>query len=65
MPRAKPVNHVLESLSYIGSKLWDSMSSHMEEIDPINEFKHVIRTLKHYLCSYRLYKVYLPNIGYL
>ena len=30
MPRAKTVNHGLESLSYIGSKLWDSIP--MKEI---------------------------------
>ena len=45
MPPAKTVNHGLESLSYIGSKLWDSIPSHMKEIDSINEFKHVIKTL--------------------
>ena len=46
MPRAKTVNHGLESLSYIGSTLWDSIPSHMKEIDSINEFKHVIKTWK-------------------
>ena len=65
MPRAKRVNHGLESLPYIGSKLWDSIPSHMKEIDSINEFKHVIKTWKPELCSCRLSKVYLQNIGYL
>ena len=32
MPSAKTVNHGLESLSYTGSKLWDSIPSHMKEI---------------------------------
>ena len=32
-PRAKTVNHGLESFSYIGSKLWDSIPFHMKEID--------------------------------
>ena len=59
------VNHRLESLSYIGSKLWDSRSSHMKKIDSVNEFKHVIETSKLDLCSCRLCKVYLKNIGYL
>ena len=63
MPRAKTVNHGLESLSYIGSKLWDSIPSHMK--DSIIEFKHVIKTWKPDLCSCRLCKVYLQNIGYL
>ena len=39
MCRAKMVNHGLERLSYIGSKLWDSIPSHMKEIESINEFK--------------------------
>ena len=33
MPLAKTVNYGLESLSYIGAKLWDSIPSHMKEID--------------------------------
>ena len=31
MPLAKTVNYGLESFSYIGSKLWDSIPSHMKE----------------------------------
>ena len=54
MPRAKRVDHRLESLSYIGSKLWDSIPSLMKKIDTINEFKHVIKTWKPDLCSCRL-----------
>ena len=65
MPRAKTVNHGLESLSYIGSKLWDSIPTHMKKIDSINEFKHVIKTWKPDLYSCRVCKVYLQNIGYL
>ena len=64
MPRAKTVNHGLESLSYLSSKLWDSIPSHMKKIDAINEFKHVIKTWKPDLSSCTLCKVYLQNIGY-
>ena len=56
LPRAKTVNHGLESFSYIGSKLWDSIPSHMKEICSINEFKHAIKTWKPDLCSCRLCK---------
>ena len=65
MSRAKTVNHRLESFSCIGSKLRDSIPSHMKEIDSINEFKHVIKTWKLDLCLCRLCKDYLQNIGYL
>ena len=61
MPRPKTVNHGLESLSCIGSKLWDRVPSHMKEIDSMNEFKHVIRTWKPDLYSCRLRKAYLQN----
>ena len=64
MPRAKTVNHGLESLSYIGSKLWDSMPSHMKEIDSINEFKHVIEAWKPDLCWCRLCDVYLKTLEF-
>ena len=60
MPRAKTVNHGLESLSYIGSKLWDSIRSHMKD-----KTWNFIKTWKPDLCSCRLRKVYLQNIGYL
>ena len=65
IPRAKTVNHGLDSLSYLGSKLWDSIPSHMKKIGSINEFKHVIKTWKPDLCSCRLCKVNFQNIGYL
>ena len=59
MPGAKTVNIGLEILSYIVSKLQDSIPSHMKEIDATNEFKHVIKTWKPDLCSCRLCGVYL------
>ena len=65
MPCAETVNHGLKSLSYIGSKLWDSKPSRMKEIGSVNEFKHIIKTWKPDLCSCRFCKVYLQNIGYL
>ena len=46
MPRAKTVNNGLESLSCLGSMLWDSIPFHMKKIDSINEFKHVMKTWK-------------------
>ena len=46
MPREKTAHQGLESSSYIGSKLWDSIPSHIKEIDTINEFKHVTKIWK-------------------
>ena len=54
MPCVKPVNQSLQSLPYIGSKLWDSVPFHTK--DSINEFKHVIKTWKPDLRSCRLCK---------
>ena len=55
MPRAKTVNHGLESLSYIGAKLWDNIPSDMKEIDSINEFKFIYKTLD--ICSQQKKKI--------
>ena len=63
MPSAKTVNHRLESLSYIGLKLWDSVPSHIKELGSVNEFSNVIKTWKPNLSSCRLSKFYLQNIG--
>ena len=75
MPHAKMVNHGLESFSYIGSKLWDSTPSHMKEIilSYIRDYNketllmnlNMSLKLGKLLCSCRLCKVYLQNIGYL
>ena len=65
MPRANTVNYGLQSLAYIGSKLWDNIPSNMKKIDSLNEFKRVIKTWKPDFCSCRLCKIYLKNIGYL
>ena len=63
MPRAKTVSHRLESLSYVGLKLWDIVPSHMKDLGSVNEFSNVIKTWKPDLCSCGLSKFYLENIG--
>ena len=51
MPRAKTVNQGLESLSYIGSNLWDSIPSHMKEIDSINNLNMSLK-LGNLICAH-------------
>ena len=51
MPRAKTANHGLESLLYIGSKLWDSIPSHMKEIDSINNLNMSLK-LGNLICAH-------------
>ena len=56
MPRAKTVNHGLESLSYLGSKLWDSIPSHMKKIvicAHADFAKFIYKSLD--ICSQRLF----------
>ena len=54
-------NHRLVGFSYIVSKLWDSITSHMAEIGSINEFRDL--TCAH--ADFTSCKAYLQNIGYL
>ena len=44
-------------------KILHSIPSHMEQTASINESKYVIKTCKPDLCSCRLCKDYLQNIG--
>ena len=65
MPRAKTVNHGFECLPYIGSKLWDSLSTYMKDLGTIEKFKNALKSWKPEGCSCRICKIYVKNIGYL
>ena len=65
IPHVKTVNHGFESLRYLGPKIWESIPSHLKEIDSLKNFKNVIKKWKPESCPCRLCKVYIQNIGYM
>ena len=51
MPCAKTVDHGLESLSYIGSELWDSIPSHMKEMTLLMNLNMSLK-LENLICAH-------------
>ena len=39
IPNVKTVNHRFESLRYLGPKIWETIPSHLREIDSLKNFK--------------------------
>ena len=39
----KTVNHGFERLRYLGSKIWETIPSHLKEMDSLKNFKNAIK----------------------
>ena len=65
IPNVKTVNHGFESLRYLGPKVYETIPSHLKEIDSLKNLKNAIKKWKPESCSCRLCKIYIQNIGYM
>ena len=65
IPQVKNVNHGLESVRFLGLKLWESLLNDLKNKESADSFKTAIKTWKPESCQCRLCKTYLQNIGYL
>ena len=63
IPAGKSVNYGLESIRFLGPKIWDSFPNNLKNKESIESFKMTIKEWKS--CPCRLCKTYLQNIGYL
>ena len=60
----KTVRYGLQSMSYIGPKIWDLVPQEIKQVTTLNELKIKIKIWKLENCSYRLSRTYLPQIGF-
>ena len=65
IPNVKTVNHGFGSLRYLGPKIWETISSHLKEIDSLKNIKNAIKKWKPESCPCRLCKIYIKNTGYM
>ena len=65
IPTVKSVNYGLESIMFLGSKIWESLPNNLKNKESIESFKMAIKEWKSESCPCRLCKTYLQNIGYL
>ena len=65
IPQVKSVNHGLESVRFLGPKLWKSLPNDLKNKESVDSFKTAIKRWKPESCPCRLCKTYLQNMGYL
>ena len=65
IPMVKLVNYGLESIMFLGPKIWKSLPNNLKKKESIESFKMAIKELKPESCPCRLCKTYLQNIVYL
>ena len=65
LPIVRTVNYGIESIRYLGPKIWESIPAKTEEVDTIERFKSGIKKSKPESCRCRLCKTYLQEIRYM
>ena len=65
IPTVKSVNYGLESVRFLGPKIWESRPNNFKNKESIESFKMAIKEWKSESCPFRLCKTFLQNIGYL
>ena len=65
LPIVRTVNYGIESVRYLGPKIWESIPANMKEVDTIQCFKSGIKKWKPKSCPCRFCKTYLQQIGYM
>ena len=65
VPILKPVHKGLESLSYVGPKIWELLPLEIKETENFLQFKTKIKKWNPQNCPCRLCKIYLQNVGFI
>ena len=65
IPTVKSVNYGLESIRFLGPKIWESLPNNLKNKESIESFKMAFKERKPESCPCRLCKTYLENIDYL
>ena len=63
LPRPNTVHNGLESVKYLGPKIWSILPQELQKNLP--SFKEGINNWKLVKCPYKLFKTFVPDIGYL
>ena len=63
--RIQTQRYGIESLTYLGPKIWSQVPSEIKESDSLAVFKNKIKNWRPKLCPCKLCKTYMVNLGYL
>ena len=64
IPRNGTVRHGFESISYLGPKIWEMLSSDMQESEILFEFKSKVKSWNPINCPCKLCKTHIEGLGY-
>ena len=64
IPKTRTITHEIESLSYLGFKLWNNLPENMKNLNTLNTFKFKIKQWKDN-CNCRLGRTFVAQVGFL
>ena len=65
IPRANTTAHGIETIRYVGSRLWQTLPSETKESRTLEIFKGRIKNWKTDKCNCKLCKTFIANLGYI
>ena len=63
LPRARTNLYGIDTIRFIGQKLWQTLPKEIKESRSLEIFKRNIKSIKTLDCSCKLYKDFVPNLG--
>ena len=65
LPQARTTRYGLETVSFLGSRLWQALPNNMKQSDTISSFKRRIKSWKGEECNCPLCRPLLAQVGFL
>ena len=65
LPQARTTCYGLETVSFLGSRLWQALPNDMKQSDSLSTFKRRIKTWKGEGCNCRLCRPFVAQVGFL
>ena len=64
LPKANTTLYGIDTVRYIGKKLWQVLPTEIKESKSLEVFKQEIKLIKNFDCSCRLCKNFVPSLGF-
>ena len=65
VPSIKKVNTGTETFSFVGQKIWNSLTDDLKSAKTLSSFKSKIKDFNIKNCLHSICKTYIPGVGYL
>ena len=65
LPKVHITRYGIETISFLGNRLCSTLPNIIKQASTLSIFKRHIKCWKGKNCNCRLYKIYIPQVGYL